>query len=105
MSEEESQKIMAAVLGGFQEQRAVLDGLVHEVAHLAQRLTAVEGRLASVEDRLASVEDRLTTVEQGLADLREELHDGLNQLGQRWMEHDRAIYTLQRRQAEAAAES
>ena len=98
MSEEESQKIMAAVLGGFKEQRAVLDGLVHEVAHLAQRLTAVE-------DRLASVEDRLTTVEQGLADLREELHDGLNQLGQRWMEHDRAIYTLQRRQAEAAAES
>lgn len=98
MSEDESQKIMAAVIGGFKEQGALLDGLVHEVAHLARRLTAVE-------DRLTSVEDRLTAVEQGLAGLREELHDGLNQLGQRWMEHDRAIYTLQRKQADAAAEA
>lgn len=69
---------MDAILGGFQEQKAVIDGLTHEVAHLGQRITAVE---------------------QGLTDLREELRDGLNQLGERWLEHDRAIYSLKRKQA------
>jgi len=104
---------MRAILGGFQEQRAILDGLKNEVAHLAQRITAVEQRLGSVEDRLGSLEQRMESVEQrlgsleqrmesveqGLSELRGELHAGLDHLGERWLQHDRDIYTLKHRQA------
>ncbi|MCL5676535.1 MAG: hypothetical protein M1602_01400 [Firmicutes bacterium] len=92
MSEEETKVLMDAILGGFQEQNAAIDGLTHEVAHLAQRMTAVEERLGAVEERLGAVE-------QGLTGLREELGDGLNHLGERWLEHDRDIYSLKRKQA------
>ncbi|MCL5676420.1 MAG: hypothetical protein M1602_00800, partial [Firmicutes bacterium] len=85
LSEEETKVLMDAILGGFKEQNAAIDGLTHEVAHLAQRMTVVEERLGAVE--------------QGLTDLREELGDGLNHLGERWLEHDRDIYTLKRKQA------
>ena len=99
MDQEETRELMRAILGGFQEQKAVLDGLKNEVAHLAQRITAVEQRLGSVEDRLGSLEQRMESVEQGLSELRGELHAGLDHLGERWLQHDRDIYTLKHRQA------
>ncbi|MGE5589367.1 MAG: hypothetical protein ACM3ZA_01870 [Bacillota bacterium] len=106
MDKEESKQLMDAILGGFQEQRAVLEGLKLEVAHLTQRMTAVEERLGSVEVRLGSVEGRLDSVEgrlgaveQGLVELRQEVRTGLVHLGERWLEHDREIYALKHRQA------
>ncbi|MHB9145769.1 MAG: hypothetical protein ACYC5Y_10605 [Symbiobacteriia bacterium] len=94
MSDDEAKAIMDAVLGGMKELKGAIDGLTHQVAHLAQRISALEVRVGALEERMDRVETRLGAVERGLADLKEEVHEGLTHLGERWLEHDRAIHKL-----------
>lgn len=103
MSEEETKVIMDAILGGFIEQKAMIDGLTLGLVKLQGEFEGfrqeVRQEFGAVKARLDAVDERLSTVEQGQADLRAELHEGLNHLGERWLEHDRAIYSLKHRQA------
>lgn len=117
---DETKELLTPILGRLEETNAALDGLQLGVARLEGRIGALEVKVDRLEvkvDRLEAKVDRLEarveTVEQGLVALRQEsaafqqdvtmrldaIEHKLEYFGEKWMEHDHAIYQLKRRQA------
>ena len=79
---DETQELLRALMNAVKELTAGQDGMRHELARFHGEFTAFREE-----------------TNKALGDLRQELKDGLAHLGERWLEHDRDIYTLKRKQA------
>lgn len=82
---DETKEILRAIRGRLEEVNGTLDGLTHAVARLEGRVEKVELELAAFRQDVTGRFDRVD--------------EKLGYVGEKWLEHDQAIFQLKRKQA------